>query len=128
MKIFTRGFMTLLSVFASYYFIFWVSFSLIPGARDITHLPLIISLAIAVCIGYFVWKQTGAISSGLSKYIIMGGIITGSVGFVIGFIGPMIFSDSNQGPLLGIFITGPLGFILGLFGGAIVWLFKTKNK
>ena len=58
----------------------------------------------------------------------MGGIITGSVGFVIGFIGPMIFSDSNQGPLLGIFITGPLGFILGLFGGAIVWLFKTKNK
>ena len=128
MKIFTRSFMTLLSVFASYYFIFWVPFSLIPGARDITYLPLIVSLAIALCIGYFVWKQTDAISSGLSKHIIMGGIITGSVGFVIGFIGPMIFSESNQGPLLGIFITGPLGFILGLFGGAMVWLFKTKNK
>lgn len=38
------------------------------------------------------------------------------------------FVDSTQGPLLGMLITGPLGFILGLFGGAIVWLFKTKNK
>lgn len=47
---------------------------------------------------------------------------------VIGFNGPIIFSESNQGPLLGILITGPLGYILGLFDGAIVWLFKTKKS
>ena len=51
-------------------------------------------------------------------------IVLGAVGFVCGFVGPMVFSpDSNQGPLLGLLITGPggalLGAVLGLVAGAI---------
>lgn len=39
----------------------------------------------------------------------------GFLGFLAGFIGPVILTPgANQGPLLGIFITGPLGFVLGL--------------
>jgi len=50
-------------------------------------------------------------------------LVLGAVGFVCGFVGPMVFSpDANQGPLLGLFITGPggalLGAILGLMVGA----------
>jgi len=46
------------------------------------------------------------------------GAILGIVGFLGGFVGPVIFTpEANQGPLLGIFITGPLGFILGLIVG-----------
>ena len=49
-------------------------------------------------------------------------VVTGSIGFLSGFVGPMIFTPgANQGPLLGIFITGPLGFLLGAAGGAIYW-------
>ncbi len=45
-------------------------------------------------------------------------VILGLVGFLVGFIGPMILSpESNQGPLLGIFITGPIGVL----GGLILW-------
>ncbi len=48
-------------------------------------------------------------------------LVLGLVGFVCGFIGPMVFSpDANQGPMLGIFITGPGGALLGAILGAIV--------
>ena len=48
-------------------------------------------------------------------------IVLGIVGFVCGFVGPMVFSpDANQGPMLGIFITGPGGALLGAILGVIV--------
>lgn len=47
-------------------------------------------------------------------------IMVGSVSFAIGFIGPLLFSDSNLGPLLGIFITGPLGLLAGVLAGIIL--------
>lgn len=131
MKTLTRIILTFLSFFASSLFIYWVPFSFIPlpGADKILDIPLILSLLIALTIGFFVWKQTGKISNGLFTHIIMGGIITGSIGFITGFIGPMIFSpSSNQGPLLGLFITGPIGFLIGLIGGGIFWRIKVKNK
>jgi hypothetical protein len=37
------------------------------------------------------------------------------VGFVTGFVGPIIFvPEANQGPMIGIFISGPAGAVLGL--------------
>lgn len=51
---------------------------------------------------------------------LVGGLLVGGIGFVLGFIGPMVFApEANQGPMLGIFITGPLGFVAGAIGGAI---------
>lgn len=47
------------------------------------------------------------------------GFIGWLVGFTIGVFGPLLFSDSNQGPLLGIFFTGPIGLLLGLIWGAL---------
>jgi hypothetical protein len=54
---------------------------------------------------------------------VLGGLVTGVVGFAAGFFGPIIFAPgANQGPLLGIFITGPLGVLLGAVGGGIYWM------
>lgn len=45
-------------------------------------------------------------------------LFVGSVGFLIGFVGPMIVAPhANQGPLLGIIYTGPIGFVVGLAWG-----------
>jgi hypothetical protein len=45
-------------------------------------------------------------------------LFVGTVGFLIGFVGPMIFAPrANQGPMLGIFYTGPISFIAGLAWG-----------
>jgi hypothetical protein len=61
-------------------------------------------------------------------YALLGALVVGVVGFVAGFLGPIIFSpQSNQGPLLGIFITGPLGFVAGTIIGAIVGCIRTRK-
>lgn len=47
--------------------------------------------------------------------------VLGIVGFLSGFVGPMLLApDANQGPMLGIFITGPGGAVLGAVLGSIV--------
>ena len=54
-----------------------------------------------------------------------GGWIVGAIGFVAGFVGPLVLTpQSNLGPLLGILVTGPLGFIVGAIGG---WLYGFKR-
>lgn len=51
------------------------------------------------------------------------GVILGIIGFLGGFLGPMIFMpDANQGPMFGIFISGPAGFVLGLVVGLVIAL------
>jgi len=56
------------------------------------------------------------------------GAILGIIGFLCGFVGPVIFTpEANQGPLLGIFITGPLGFVLGGIGGGIYWAARGRH-
>ena len=48
------------------------------------------------------------------------GWTVGAIGLVAGFVGPLVFSTSNLGPLLGILITGPLGFVAGALGAGVV--------
>ena len=57
----------------------------------------------------------------------------GSIGFVVGFFGPMLIafligSEANLGPLWGIFILGPGGVIIGFFVGTFVGYKKIRNK
>jgi hypothetical protein len=53
-------------------------------------------------------------------YALRGGCLLGGIGFVLGFLGPIIVTpEANQGPLLGIFITGPAGFVVGAILGAL---------
>jgi hypothetical protein len=47
-------------------------------------------------------------------------LLLGPVSFIGGFVGPLIFSRSNLGPLLGIFVTGPAGMIVGVLLG-VLW-------
>ena len=50
-------------------------------------------------------------------------LILGIVGFLGGFVGPIVFTpEANQGPLLGIFITGPLGVVIGAIVGPVLAL------
>ena len=54
-----------------------------------------------------------------------GGIL-GLVGFLCGYLGPIILNpNANQGPLVGIFVTGPISFVFGIVLGIIC---DTSNK
>jgi hypothetical protein len=116
---------------ATYYFIYWLPCSLLLSVSGDLHwsIATIISLFSAVAVSWYVWKKLGSANEGLISNILKGAIILGSIGFSIGFFGPIIFSpQANQGPLLGIFITGPLGFVLGGIAGAVYWTMRIKVK
>ena len=128
MRLAIRAFVTLIAGFATFYFVFWVPFSLILPGRRPQWIPLVGSLICAVAAGRYVWTHSAAVSNGLASCVIMGAVITGAVGFTAGFVGPIIFvPGANQGPLLGIFITGPLGFLLGAIGGAAYWFARGRD-
>ncbi|MBI5589123.1 MAG: hypothetical protein HY881_01435 [Deltaproteobacteria bacterium] len=112
---------------ATYYFIYWVPFSLIPFLEQ-RWVPGIVSLLCAVAVGRYTWKMLSSTSEGLISSILFGAMVLGAIGFCAGFFGPIFFTPgANQGPLLGIFITGPLGFILGGIGGFMYWFVKGRK-
>jgi hypothetical protein len=65
--------------------------------------------------------------SRIIAYGLKSGLVFGIMGFILGFVGPMIITpNANQGPLLGIFITGPAGFIVGSIIGFVVGRIKER--
>ena len=92
----------------------------LPQSGEYTLLGLIalpFGILAFVCWWYALRGEIGSpIRSGC-----VGGLIVGSIGFLFGFIGPLVFRpEANQGPLLGIVITGPLGMVAGFVGGLVV--------
>ena len=111
---------------ATFYFVFWVPFSLVSFLPGWWLLATIGSFAAAIWAARYTWRRTDEASDGGVLALTLGGaLVVGGVGFVGGFFGPMIFApEANQGPLLGLFITGPLGFLLGGAGGFVYALVR----
>ena len=114
---------------ATYFFVFWVPFSLLSFLPGHFLLAPVGSLAAAVWTARYTWRRTeNAREGGVLAMTLSGALVVGAVGFVGGFFGPMIFApDANQGPLLGLFITGPLGFIAGGVGGLVYGLVRRSR-
>ncbi len=117
----------ILVVPATYFFVFWLPLSLVPLGEQ-RWIASAVSLLCAIGAGWYVWvnftpRHQAAVSS-----TILGAILFGSLGFTVGFFGPIFFApEANQGPLLGIFITGPLGFVVGGIAGFLYWLIRGRN-
>lgn len=111
---------------ATFYFVFWVPFSLVSFLPGHLLIAMIGSLAAAIWAARYVWRRTESTAeNGLLALTFGGAIAVGTVGFLGGFFGPMIFAPgANQGPLLGLLITGPLGFIAGGIGGFVYGLVR----
>ena len=114
---------------ATFYFVFWVPFSLLSFLPGHLVLALIGSFAAAVWTGRWVWRRMENVrENGLLALTFGGALAVGTIGFVCGFFGPMIFApEANQGPLLGLFITGPLGFVAGGLGGFLYGLARRRQ-
>lgn len=127
MKFVWRLLVLLVVVPATYFFIYWVPFSLVPlgEARWIADVGALLCTAF---VAWFVWVKLGSADQGMISSIFLGAILIGGIGFTAGFFGPMIFApEANQGPLLGLLITGPLGFLAGGIAGFFYWTFRGKK-
>jgi hypothetical protein len=107
---------------ATFYFVFWLPMSLLSFLPGHLFFAFVGSLAAAIWAARFMWRRTQD-GGGVLTMTLGGAMIVGTIGFVFGFFGPMIWApDANQGPLLGLFYTGPLGFVLGGAGGLVYGL------
>ena len=112
---------------ATYYFIYWLPFSLIDVGRDRGGASAVSGLC-AVGAGWFVWSTMATAPRGAFSNIFLGAVLLGGVGFTVGFFGPIIFfPEANQGPLVGLFITGPLGFLAGGIVGFGYWFIRDRR-
>jgi hypothetical protein len=124
----TRILLLLIIVPSVYYFFFWFVFSIVP-VGELLWIRNLLSLLAACGIGWLSWKALGSESKNTLTHMICGAILLGSIGFAAGFFGPMIFTPAaNQGPLLGLFITGPLGFVIGGIAGLVYSNWSKKKN
>ena len=63
-----------------------------------------------------------------SRLIGIAALVVGGIAFLLGYIGPLIVSYSNLGPLLGIFVTGPLGLLGGGLAGILMSARKSAGR
>jgi hypothetical protein len=115
---------------ATFYFVFWLPFSLVSFLPGHFLIALIGSFAAATWTARYTWRRTESSREGGLLALTFGGALTvGAIGFVVGFFGPMVWApDANQGPLLGIFYTGPLGFVVGGIGGLLYGLLRRTAR
>jgi hypothetical protein len=117
-----RGVAATFAFLATFFFVYWLPFSVLMPERSSDLIPQLGSFTAAVIAATFVWRSLGSVNRGFLASVATGAALLGTIGFVGGFFGPMIFApQANQGPLLGLFITGPGGFVLGAVGGAAYW-------
>jgi hypothetical protein len=111
---------------ATFYFVFWLPFSIVAYLPAHFLVATLGSLAAAIWAARYVWRRTeNAGETGVLATTFCGALVVGTFGFIGGFFGPMIFApDANQGPLLGLLITGPLGFVAGGIGGFVYGLVR----
>lgn len=109
-----------------FYTIYGIFFPLIfPFAPKQT--TLIVSILGTILISFIFWIILNNLNNPIVSKALITGIVSCTITFVLGFIGPMIFyPEANQGPILGFFIA-PIGFIAGSILGGIYWHFKLNK-
>ena len=117
MKQVVRLLAALIVVLAVYPFAFWISGALLQLTEQFW-IASVVALVCSLGAGWLVWSRLASAPGAVITHVMTGCLVLGAVGFLAGFLGPMVFSpEANQGPLLGFFVTGPLGAALGALGG-----------
>ena len=131
MSTISKSILSAVAAVSTYYFVFWIPGSFLRAAlpdEGFGWVIFVVSLISALLVASILWKVLESDSKGALSKSFKWAIITGGVGFALGFFGPLLFSPgANQGPMLGLFVTGPGGFIAGGIGGLCKWYFKDRQ-
>ena len=98
------------------------------GGLMVYGVPILASATVALLCWWFALRGHHDESREVMRMGCLGGFAVGGIGFLAGFIGPLVVApDAAQGPLLGILITGPLGFVAGTVCGVIFGVLKRRK-
>ncbi len=129
MKILGLLFVSALVFVASFYALTYLFFGSYFNTQGQEMLGRVLGILSALGIAVFTFFKLKNQTSGVFTYALLGGIIFGSIGFVLGFFAPILLNPvANQLPLLGIFVGGPIGFLVGLYVGRRYWKLMKKRK
>ncbi len=120
----TRTVVTLISGVATLHGVFWFGIPLIFLARFPFWISSLASVLVAAGVAWFVWTLTASFQASLARSVLLGAIAGGSIGFLAGLFGPLLFAQSgsaNVGAILWSLIGGPAGLILGAVGAVARW-------
>lgn len=114
---------------ATYFYVYWIPGSQYLRGAETRWLRVAASVLCAAIAAAFVFHRTWVGPKGAIEAVAFGALALGSLGFVLGFFGPLLLApEANQGPLLGLFIMGPLGFVCGAAGGWIYWEKRSRAR
>src|SRR5205823_8268414 len=112
-----RLLMRLVVSVAVFYFTFWIAGASLTAISRQSAIAISGAAVVAVAATAGAWKVMVS-SQGVSHTVLTPALVGGALGFLAGFVGPMLLTpNSAQGPLLGIFITGPFGVLVGVLVG-----------
>lgn len=122
-----RAILAVLAFLGSFVFIRLLLLVLLPTGAA-AWVGSLLALAAALVAARLTWLRAGASNNSRLRSALLGALVLGTLGFALGFFGPMIFApDANQGPMLGIFITGPGGALLGGLLGLVLGSGTTRR-
>ncbi len=117
----------LIGFLAAWFFSYWIYFARfdLDGRPFLGRgAPFLAGLVVAAII----LAVTANLRHGFLTSVILGALALGSIGFLLGFFGPIILDpEANQGLLPGVLITGPGGVLLGGPMGALWWLMQRRR-
>ena len=90
---------TSVAAVATYYFVYWFGGallgSILPGPLP-NWIAVATSLLIAIFVTCYVWMQSGSSQVSLFECVALGSLVTGTIGFSVGFFGPMLFTPQAK--------------------------------
>jgi len=129
MVVAVRASAALLTSLNTFLFSFWLGTALVWSGSLLMSAAKFGALLYALGAGWAVWRLTANPGDGLLRAAVLGALLTGSIGFALGFFGPLLLApEATRGPLLALFVTGPTGFVLGGVGGCALCLRRRRRR
>ena len=121
----------LIAPVVTFYFLLWFPLWFLLPFGLAGPVRIVAGLVGAISVARYIWKRPDGplLPEGVGGSVAIGAVSVGAVGFLGGFIGPiLLMPEANQGPLLGIFFTGPLGVVIGAIGGGLLAVWRRRNS
>lgn len=124
MSIMLRILVALLSGVGTFYCVFWLVIPLSFSSFPPFWVDYLGSFLAGALVAWCVWRLTASFRDSLARSALLGASVGGTIGFSVGFFGPLLSMSGGGdglGSMLWSILLGSSGLILGAAGGVVHW-------